>query len=102
LTSTSAFLLAAFGIWGASYTLHWIAAVLKQRAMPVMIRSFILVMVLCIVNKEPHYSMLMTYCIMFYWGDQGKMLLMRRIQTAQTGLVTPLTYKFIEEVDHAP
>mgnify|MGYP005790236213 CR=1 FL=1 len=66
LTSTSAFMLAALGIWGISYTIFLCRGVWKQKQFGGTIRLLLLVLLLTIVNKEPHTSILFTYLMMYY------------------------------------
>ncbi|MEG0835538.1 MAG: hypothetical protein RR063_09105 [Anaerovoracaceae bacterium] len=66
LTSTSIFMLAAFGVWGVSYTAAIGFAAFKQKDFSVVTRVFLLILLLAIVNKEPHYNLMITYVIVFY------------------------------------
>ena len=66
LTSTSAFMLAAFGIWGIAYTVFLCRGAWRQRQFSVITRILLCALLLMIVNKEPHTSILFTYIMMFY------------------------------------
>lgn len=70
LTSTSAFMLAAFGIWGVVYTLFLCRGVWLQRQFGFSTRILLLAIFLMIVNKEPHTSILFTYIMMFYLNKE--------------------------------
>ena len=71
LTSTSGFMLAAFGIWGISYTLFLCRGVFRQRRFPLSIRILLFLVLISIVNKEPHTSIIFTYILMFYLNKGG-------------------------------
>ena len=66
LTSTSAFMLAAFGIWGIAYTVFLCRGAWRQRQFSVITRILLCALLFMIVNKEPHTSILFTYIMMFY------------------------------------
>lgn len=66
-TSTSTYLLSIFGIFGSLYTLYWIIGILEIKDKSILTRTIILVIVLLILNKEPHQNILLTWCFMF-WG----------------------------------
>lgn len=67
LTSTSAFMLAAFGILGVTYTIILACAAYRQKArFSPMTCIFIFVLLFLIVNKEPHFNLFFTYVVLFY------------------------------------
>lgn len=66
LTSTNVFFLSAFGIWGISYTICWIEAFLKQKQYSITFRMLLLLLFGIILNKEPHYNLMLTYIVLFY------------------------------------
>lgn len=66
LTSTSAFMMAAFGVFGIAYTAFLCRGVWRQRRFGFAARVLLLTLFLLIVNKEPHTSILFTYIMMFY------------------------------------
>lgn len=65
-TSTSGFFIAAIGVSGVLYTGAWVLGVLRQTSVPPYARVWMLVCVLVIVNKEPHTTILFSYCFLFY------------------------------------
>ena len=65
-TSTSTYLLSIFGIFGGLYTLYWIIGILKIKNINIIARLFLLIIVLIILNKEPHQNILLTWCFMFF------------------------------------
>lgn len=70
-TTTSGFFLAALGICGSIYTFAWVWGVSRLRHISVYARVWFALCLLIIVNKEPHMTILFTYCLMFYllaWG----------------------------------
>ncbi len=79
LTSTSTFMLAAFGIWGGSYTWFLCRGAWKQKQFGITTRILLVIILLLIVNKEPHTSIIFTYIMMFYMNkceDNGEVLLL--------------------------
>lgn len=66
LTSTSTFMLAAFGVWGISYTLLWVSSFSKVKDFSLVIRILMIFLFLIIINKEPHYNLMITYVLLFY------------------------------------
>ncbi len=71
LTSTTTFMLAAFGIFGISYTYLLIRGVFKQKQYSLSIRIMLFILIFVIVNKEPHTSIIITYIILFYLNTRG-------------------------------
>lgn len=63
-TCTSIYALLVFGIFGLQYTLFYIIGILKLKVNGLS-KLIMVVMLLCIINKEPHLVMLMTWLIMF-------------------------------------
>ncbi|MDP5274735.1 hypothetical protein [Chengkuizengella axinellae] len=66
-TSTSTYFLAAFGFWGVLYTLFWVYGIMKLRNQNNLSKIIIISIFLMILNKEPHTSIVVTYCIMFFF-----------------------------------
>lgn len=64
LTSTSGYMLAAFGILGIVYTIAIIWICFKQVEFPLIIRVFLFFILFFIVNKEPHYHNMLMYTIL--------------------------------------
>lgn len=64
-TSTSTFYLAALGLLGISFTLLWIYSIINIKGQNIFVRVIILTIILLILNKEPHSSLLVTNCILF-------------------------------------
>jgi hypothetical protein len=71
-TSTSTFYLAAFGIPGFLYSASWIVSVLNLRGPNVYARGIILFCILIILNKEPHDTILVTNCLLFYFVGESQ------------------------------
>lgn len=65
LTSTSVFMLSAFGVLGIFYTVGWIVAIVKQKNLPMLIRIAMVSLFLMILNKEPHYNNMLMSLVMF-------------------------------------
>lgn len=64
-TSTSTYLLSVFGILGALYTAYWAYGIFKQPKVNILAKILLFVIALVILNKEPHFENLMTWCILF-------------------------------------
>lgn len=68
-TSTSTFLLAAFGIPGILYTIFLIKGILRQQDLNILTKVILVAIFIIIVNKEPHQQILFTWCLIFYMLD---------------------------------
>jgi hypothetical protein len=66
-TSTSTFLMSIFGVLGVSYTLFIVYGVMKIKSAKLFSKIIIMVMLLIVVNKEPHHMILFTWILMFYF-----------------------------------
>lgn len=86
LTSTNTFMLAAFGIWGISYTIFLCRGIFRQKQFAVTTRILLLVLMLVIVNKEPHTSILFTYIMMFYLNKNCNEVLMTNVDSLKLGI----------------
>ena len=64
-TSTSLFMLAAFGILGILYTVWWIMSILGQKSCSITSRVSLLFIIFAILNKEPHIAILATWLLLF-------------------------------------
>ena len=75
-TSTSTFALSVFGIPGAAYTFYWLYAIFKDKTTNLYSKVVFAAIILSILNKEPHLSLLFTWCLLFWLlrrvGDQKK------------------------------
>lgn len=65
-TSTSTYMLAQFGVFGILYTLYWIIGIMKIKDKNLLTKVSIIIIALLILNKEPHHSILFTWCLMSY------------------------------------
>lgn len=79
-TSTSTYLMSIFGIMGIAYTVYWAIGIFKLPKVNILAKVLLLVIVLVILNKEPHHQILMTWCLLFYllkgdfdWSKDRKM-----------------------------
>lgn len=66
-TSTSTFMLSVFGILGIQYTLYWIYGVVKGKGRDMPVSIMVALVILLIVNKEPHHNLVASWCLMFYF-----------------------------------
>lgn len=65
-TSSSTYYLAALGIGGSMYTIYWIIAFVKMKNISRWAKFGGIMMILFLLNKEPHSGILMTCCMLFY------------------------------------
>lgn len=66
-TSTSTFMVAAFGIFGISYTVFFVYGIMSLKMLNSYMRIIVIILILLIVNKEPHIFFTITYIILFYF-----------------------------------
>ena len=71
-TSTTTYFMSLFGIMGVSYTVFWIIAVLRQKKLNLYSKILVLIVILSIINKEPHGLILFTWCTLFYLLSTGR------------------------------
>lgn len=72
LTATSFFYLAAYGIWGIGYSVLTVLAVFRRKELSFPLKIILLAIVLLILNKEPHYSITVTYVFLFFYSGNSK------------------------------
>jgi hypothetical protein len=65
-TSTSTFYMAALGFPGISFTFLWIFSLLKNKKLNFIMKIAFISIMLLILNKEPHNSILFTHILLFY------------------------------------
>lgn len=71
-TSTSTYFLASMGFSGLLYTIVWLLGINSQYTkLPFMTKLLVTLVFLIILNKEPHNSLLISYCIMFFMLDKN-------------------------------
>lgn len=80
-TSTSTYVMSVFGILGVLYTVWWAIAIFRIKGTSLLTRGILFVIVMCIVNKEPHLFNLFSWIVLFY--------LLRRQQEPQALLSQP-------------
>lgn len=66
-TSTIMMYLAASGILGIGYIMIWIYGIMNFNLFSRIERFFIVVLMIFILNKEPHISIMLTNIVMFYY-----------------------------------
>lgn len=64
-TSTSTYMLAVIGVFGITYTLIWIYSIIKIDLFSLTTKCLILILILFIINKEPHNSLMATWLLFF-------------------------------------
>lgn len=65
-TSTSTYLLSVFGLPAVMYTVFFIIGVFKSSKMNLLSKVVVTIMILIIINKEPHHQFVFTWCMLFY------------------------------------
>ena len=65
-TSTITYLMSVFGLWGIAYALGWIFGIFKLKNIGIMSKLILFVIVMAILNKEPHFMFVFTWCLFFY------------------------------------
>lgn len=65
-TSTSLFMMSIFGILGCMYTGFIAYGIFRNKKLNIFSKILILAIALVIVNKEPHYNILLTWILIFY------------------------------------
>lgn len=65
-TSTSTYFMACVGIFGVLYSCLWVVGIWKIPNTNFITKLTILSIILIIINKEPHHTILFTYCFLFY------------------------------------
>ena len=66
-TSTSTFLMAAFGLGGVIILFGWVYGIMQIRDLSVWQRIIILLVLIIILNKETHTVTLFLWCLFFYF-----------------------------------
>lgn len=69
-TATSFRLLAALGICGSFFTLILVIGILRQKTIPWFVKTFLVVIILVIINKEAHDSFLIAWCFALYMNEK--------------------------------
>lgn len=64
-TSTSTYMLAVLGIFGIMYTFLWIKSIIGIKSYTFIRKLAVLVIILAILNKEPHNSLMATWIVFF-------------------------------------
>lgn len=65
-TSTSTFMMNIFGYLGIFYTIFWIWGVVRQKSINMYTKLIVILIVLSILNKEPHMLFSFTWIILFF------------------------------------
>lgn len=65
-TSTSTYFLSVFGILGSIYTISFVYGILKVEEENILTKLILILIILFILNKEPHINILFSWCFLFY------------------------------------
>lgn len=71
-TATSTYFLAAFGVAGIIYTVAWVASIWANMELPLFARVTVTICMLIILNKEPHFAILSTWILLFYFCREAE------------------------------
>ena len=69
-TSTITYLMSVFGLLGVEYGIMWIYGILKQRKLSVYSRMVLIIIVLSMLNKEPHHMITFSWIMLFYLANE--------------------------------
>lgn len=72
-TSTFAGMLATFGVGGIFYTIAWVCAIFKCDITGIGGRICLFIIMVSILNKEPHTYILISWVLLFYLLDYSEM-----------------------------
>ena len=71
-TSSFTYLMSVFGFLGIGYTIFWIYSLIKQKQFNIPTRIVLLTIFVIILNKEPQHSLLLSWCLLFYFLDMNE------------------------------
>lgn len=71
-TSTSLYMMASLGIFGLSYTLFPLIGISRNKSLDALKRICVAIIMILIINKEPHNQLAFTWCLMFYFLKYSK------------------------------
>ncbi len=71
-TCTSIYFLNVFGIMGIIYSIYWIYAICNLKKINFLARSVFIVIMLVILNVQPHKQILLTWCLLFVLLKESK------------------------------
>lgn len=71
-TSTSTFMMAVCGICGVAYTAIPLIQIMRNKRYNIFSRLIYALIIIAILNKEPHYALAMTYIILMISVRQGE------------------------------
>lgn len=72
--STSTYVLNIFGFFGIVYFFAWVYGIFKQKEINFYIKIILLIIIMIILNKEPHLNMLFTWCLLFFLINKRKII----------------------------
>lgn len=64
--STFSYMLSLFGILGLAYTIYWVYGICRIPRVNLLAKLVLLTIAVVILNKEPHYQLLLSWGILFY------------------------------------
>lgn len=70
-TSTSTYLLSIYGGLGGLYSIWWIYAIGKLKGLNIYNKIILFAIIFSILNKEPHATLLFTWCLLFWLIKQS-------------------------------
>lgn len=65
-TSTFTYVMAVYGFLGVSYAVFWVYGILKYKGVNIFCKIILLIIFISILNKEPHLSLIFSWCILFF------------------------------------
>ena len=65
-TSTVTYMMSVFGLLGVWYALSWCVGIMRIKNINILTKLVLIVIVMIILNKEPHLRLIFTWCLLFY------------------------------------
>lgn len=66
-TSSFTYIMSVFGFLGIGYTVFWLYSLIKQKQFNFSTRIVLTMIFVIILNKEPQHSLLLSWCLLFYF-----------------------------------
>ncbi len=65
-TSTTMYMIASLGVFGLFYTVFIFIGIFKNNQIDLLTKIIMTIVILLIINKEPHSQIVFTWCLIFY------------------------------------
>lgn len=71
-TSTVTYMMSVFGLLGLWYVLSWCIGIIKIKKINILTKLVLIVIIMIILNKEPHLRLVFSWCLLFYLNIKSK------------------------------